>query len=271
MAAVCGDTLIVTLETVSVAVAVLLAPPGPLQTSEYDVVAATAPVDWVPPAANVPLHPLDAVQDVALSDVHVSVDASPGAMTEGLTANVAVGIRLTAALALAVPPGPVQDKEYEVGPTIGPLLWLPLAASAPLHPPDAVQDVALLEVQVSVDDAPAATADGDAVRVTLGAARMLTVTATGALTPLGPAHVRENTLVAANGPVSWLPLAESMPLQLPDAVQAVAPTELQVSVEPLPMATFSGDAASCAVGGAFTAMVTLAVWLVPPGPEQLRE
>jgi hypothetical protein len=112
-------------------------------------------------------------------------------MTEGLTAKVAVGIRSTVALALALPPRPIQDNVYEVVPATGPVLWLPLAASAPLHPPEAVQDVALSEVHVSVDDAPAATADGDAVKVTLGAGRMLTVTATGALTPAGPAQVSE--------------------------------------------------------------------------------
>jgi hypothetical protein len=66
-----------------------------------------------------------------------------------------------------------------------------LGASDPLHPPDALQDTALLEVQVRIDDAPAATADGAAVSVTVGGERMFTVTETGTLTPPGPVHVSE--------------------------------------------------------------------------------
>jgi hypothetical protein len=76
----------------------------------------------VPPVGKVPVQPSDAVQDVALLEVQVSVDVPPGAMTEGLTTNVAVGMRLTSAPALEVPPGPVQDKEYEVGLATGPVL-----------------------------------------------------------------------------------------------------------------------------------------------------
>jgi hypothetical protein len=43
-------------------------------------------------------------------------------MTEGLTLNVAVGMRLTVALALAVPPGLEQDKVYEVAVATAPVL-----------------------------------------------------------------------------------------------------------------------------------------------------
>ena len=35
-----------------------------------------------------------------------------------------------------------------------PVLWLPLVASAPLQPPEAVHDVALVELHVSVDAPP---------------------------------------------------------------------------------------------------------------------
>lgn len=111
-----------TLETVRVAAAVLLGPPGPLQTREYDVVAAAVPVDWVPPVGNVPLQPSDAVQEVALPEVQVNVDVPPGATTEGVTVSVAIGLRLTVALALEVPLGPVQDKVYEVAVATGPVL-----------------------------------------------------------------------------------------------------------------------------------------------------
>jgi hypothetical protein len=65
---------------------------------------------------------LDAVHDAALLEVQVRVDMPPGATTEGLTNNDAVGIRLTSVLAVAVPPEPVQDNEYEVAFDTGPVL-----------------------------------------------------------------------------------------------------------------------------------------------------
>lgn len=44
-----------------------------------------------------------------------------------------------------------------------PVLWLPLVASLPLQPPEAVQLVALLELQVRVAAAPLATTFEEAV------------------------------------------------------------------------------------------------------------
>lgn len=145
----------------------------------------------MPPLGNVPAQPSDAVHEFALLELQVKLDVPPGAMTEGLTPKVAVGMRLTAAVALALPPRPMQDSVYEVALATGPVLWLPLGASDPLHPPEAVHVVASVEVHVSIDDAPAATAAGDAVKITVGRASKLTVTATGSLTPDGPAHVSE--------------------------------------------------------------------------------
>jgi hypothetical protein len=114
--------LIVTLETVSVAVTALLAPPAPLQTREYVVVEFTVPVDWLPPLGKAPVQPFDAVHAVALLELQVNVDVPPGATTEGVIAIVAVGMRLTTVLALALPPAPAQDNEYEVGLATGPVL-----------------------------------------------------------------------------------------------------------------------------------------------------
>jgi hypothetical protein len=44
IAAICGDRLMTTLETVTVAEATLLLPPAPLQSNEYVVVVLSAPV-----------------------------------------------------------------------------------------------------------------------------------------------------------------------------------------------------------------------------------
>ena len=50
-----------------------------------------------------------------------------------------------------------------------PVDWLPLVALAPVQPPEAVQLVALVELQVSVEDAPLAIEAGAAEIVTVGA------------------------------------------------------------------------------------------------------
>jgi hypothetical protein len=45
---------------------------------------------------------------------------------------------------------------------------VPLTPSAPFHPPEALQEVALVEVHVSVAESPASTVIDNAVSVTLG-------------------------------------------------------------------------------------------------------
>ena len=69
---------------------------------------------------------------------------------------------------------------------------MPLSAFVPLHPPDAVQAVALVADQVSVELPPLATVVGPADKVTIGAGEVtVTVAAWVALPPpLAPVHVR---------------------------------------------------------------------------------
>jgi hypothetical protein len=50
-----------------------------------------------------------------------------------------------------------------------PVDHVPLVATGPLQPPEAVQAVAFSEFHVKVDIPPLATVAGDAVRVTVGA------------------------------------------------------------------------------------------------------
>ena len=50
----------------------------------------------------------------------------------------------------------------------GPLDWLPEVALLPDHAPEAVQELALVDDQVSVEDAPLATEAGFAESVTVG-------------------------------------------------------------------------------------------------------
>ena len=56
-----------------------------------------------------------------------------------------------------------------------PMLWLPCVAFVPDHAPEAVQLVALAEVQLSVDAPPEATEVGDALIETVGAGVAVTM------------------------------------------------------------------------------------------------
>jgi hypothetical protein len=254
MAAICGDRLMAALETVSVADTTLLVPATPLQANEYEVVELIAPVPCVPLAGNVPLQPPEAVHEVALLEFHVSVDVPPGAITEGLTLNVAVGVvgDITVTVTVAselVPPGPVQVIEYEVAVLRAPVLWVPLVARVPLQPPEAVHVVALVELHVKAEVPPAATAVGFAVRATVGRGFTVIATVAAALVPPGPVHVKEKVALADNAPVLCVPLTPSVPLHPPEALHEVAFAELHVSIADSPALIVVFDGVNDAVGG----------------------
>ena len=67
--------------------------------------------------AIVPLQPPVAAHEVALVELHVSVEAAPLATEVGFAVNVTVGAGTTVTVAVAielVPPVPLQVKEYDV-------------------------------------------------------------------------------------------------------------------------------------------------------------
>jgi hypothetical protein len=68
---------------------------------------------------------------------------------------------------------------------------VPLAGWAPLHAPEAVQEVAFVEVHVSVEVPPMATVCGLAVRLAVGTGTTATVTLAGGEEPPDPVQVRE--------------------------------------------------------------------------------
>jgi len=188
---------------------------------------------------------------------------------------------VTATVALAgvlVPPVPVQVSVNVAAAVSGPVLATPLAAFAPVQPPEAVQAVAFVELHVRVDAAPLATEVGAAARVTVGTGAGAVVTATvavaGVLVPPGPVQVKVYVAAAVNAPVLRLPLVACAPVQLPEAVQAVALVELHVSVDAAPLATEVGAAARVTVGTgelALTVTVAVSAALVPPAPAQVSE
>jgi hypothetical protein len=146
----------------------------------------------VPLVALAPLQLPVAVQAVALVELQVSVEVPPLAMTEGAATKVAVGMMLTRTVdALLVPPVPEHVKEYELGIVIAPVLCVPLVALVPLQPPVAVQEVALVELHVSVEATPLTTAVGFAVNVAVGVAMMVTVAVAAVLVPPVPLQVSE--------------------------------------------------------------------------------
>ena len=135
------------------------------------VVALTAPVDFEPLAASAPVQPPLAWQAVALVEVQVSVEEPPAATEVGLAVNVAMGTTLTVTDTVELdPPAPVQTIENVVLTVMAAVAWLPFAASAPLHPPEAWHAVALVDVQVSVVVAPLFTEVEAALRVAVGTA-----------------------------------------------------------------------------------------------------
>ena len=126
----------------------------------------------VPLVALAPLQPApvpEAVHAVALVELQVSVELPPLAVTEGAATKVAAGMMLILTVdARLVPPVPVQVMEYELGIVIAPVLCVPLVALAPVQAPEALHDVALVELQVSVDVPPLAIEVGAAPRDAVG-------------------------------------------------------------------------------------------------------
>jgi hypothetical protein len=129
-----------------------------------------------------------------------------------------------------------------------PVSCVPLVATCPLHPPEAVQEVEFSELHVRTDMPPGATTVGLAVSVATGTAVISTVAVAPWLLPPSPAQVSENVVSELSAAVAWEPEVASVPLQPPDAVQLLESVELQVNVEVVPAAINVGIAARVAVG-----------------------
>ena len=175
-----------------------------------------------------------------------------------------------------VPPDPVQARVKVVVFVKAPVDWLPAVALVPDQPPEAVQEVALVDDHVSVEDPPLATDVGFAASDTVGTADVTVTVADALAVPPDPVQARVNVLEAVSAPVDWLPAVTLVPDQPPEAMQEVALVEDQVSVEAAPLATEFGFAASVTVGsrggGGEPDTVTVAELLaLPPEPAQVRE
>ena len=124
----------------------------------------------------------------------------------------------------------------------------PLTALLPLQPPDAVQAVAFVADQVSVELVPLVTELGAALIETVGAGALTETVADWLAFVRSPVQVKEYVVLADTAPVDCEPLSALLPLQPPDAVQAMALVLDQVSVEAPPAFTLLGVAVSVTVG-----------------------
>ena len=100
----------------------------------------------------------------------------------------------------------------------------------------------MLLVQVSVAAPPAFTVLGAALSVTIGALLETVTVADCVADPPAPAQVSSYSVVLVRAPVDQVPLVGTLPCQPPEAVQAVASTDFQVSVELPPLLTVVGAA-----------------------------
>ena len=115
------------------------------------------------------------------------------------------------------------------------VVTVPLVDFVPLQPPEAVQLVEFVELQLSTEVWPLAIDVGFADSDAVGAGGGPTVTVTDCCAvPPAPEQDRVKVFVAVSAPVETEPLVACTPLQPPEAVQLVAFVELQVSIEAAP-------------------------------------
>ena len=127
-------------------------------------------------------------------EVQVRVEALPLLTLVGLALSDTVGAggaeTVTVADCDAEPPAPVQVRVYFVVAVRAGVVCDPAVASAPLQPPEAAQELALVDDQVSAAVAPLLTVAGFAVRVTVGAGEVTDTVADCAALPPLPVQLR---------------------------------------------------------------------------------
>jgi hypothetical protein len=155
-------------------------PPVPLQVIEYVVLVVSPPVDCDPLNDFLPDQPPDVEHDVAFWLDHDNVEAVPTSTVLGLAVSVTTGANsetVTLTDCVAEPPAPLHVSWYSVVVESAPVDQVPLVATVPCQPPEAVQAVASAEFQLKVDVPPLAIVGGDADNVTVGASEVTTTSA----------------------------------------------------------------------------------------------
>jgi hypothetical protein len=134
-----------------------------------------------------------------------------------------LALTVTVVDAVFVPPLPVQLSWYVVVAVRAPVLCLPLVAFVPLQPPEAVQLVELVELQVNCDELPDAMLVGAADSVTEGHGRTVPPIFLTTVPP-APVHVSRNVTysLTLKGPRLAVPESAFAPVQASEAVQVLA-------------------------------------------------
>ncbi len=210
-------------------------PPIPLHASVKVVVVASAPVEVEPLVARAPDQPPEAVHAVAFVDdqVRVVLALKSTVLVADVKVMVGTGTVVIVTLEVAVPPAPVHASVKVVVVASAPVDVEPLSARAPLHPPEAVHDVASVDDHVRVVLPPAAIVVDAAFKVVVGATttviepvfdgKLFEVTVTKFVpvaTPLGSStticvSVHETSVVADVAPNTILLSTESDDGQTP--------------------------------------------------------
>lgn len=119
-----------------------------------------------------PDHPPEAVQAVALVEDQFSVAVAPLLTVLGAAVRLTVGAGVFTEIVVdcvALPPAPLQASVYVVFAFSAPVDCVPLTGLLPDQAPEAVQEVALVDVHVRLEVPPFATVLGLAESVTTGA------------------------------------------------------------------------------------------------------
>ncbi len=146
------------------------------------------------------------------------------------------------------------------------MLWLPVLAMVPAHAPEAVQEVALTDDQVSIELLPLVTVFGLADSVIVGAGAVTETVTDCEAVPPAPVQVKLYVALAFKAPVACVPLAAFAPDHAPLAVQEVALALDQLNAEPAPLATVLGDADRVTVGAAAVTDTVADCEALPPVP-----
>ena len=150
-------------------------------------------MDCEPLVALVPDQAPEAVQAVALVDDQLIVETLPLVIELGLAPSVTVGadaLTDTVADCTALPPAPVHVSVYVALALSAPVDCEPLTALVPDQAPDAVQEVAFADDQVSVALAPLAIALGPTLKLTVGVGAFTETVADCAALPPSPLQVK---------------------------------------------------------------------------------
>ena len=127
---------------------------------------------------------MDALHDRLICEVETAVAESPVGV-EGAVVS-APAITVTVIFCVAVPPAPVHASVNVVLAVTLVIACEPDVAFVPVHPPLAVQEVALVELHDNVAEPPEVTDVGDAERVRVGVGAVYLVRKSSTLHPSAP-------------------------------------------------------------------------------------